>query len=398
MNAALALDRARLLEVESEIPKLEAHLAALHSEKESIHRRLDEYTYPVLTLPNEIVTEIFIHYLPPYPDHPPLIGSGSPTYLLGICRLWRNVALHSPALWRSIRLRWPSNQELETTKAWLQRSGGCPVSLCINFKTSEDAGPEVASSLLQMALAHHSRWEYIEFWYLAPHFLLSICVSAPNLVRLQLHGDYIAPDSTSAQQTISLHNAELLRVVYLWEIPYGITSLPWNQLTSLVLRGTTFTAATPILKIAQNLRSCKLSLIGIGEGIHVQLPQLEFMSVTSDVHHLTHNDTGLALFTLPSLRKLEIDQRLLGVHAVERLKAFISRSRCSLERLRIGFLTDESVVNACCIAFPFVDVDSIDYRPHISWLENEEYWDHATGSSQGTSMTGSDSDLEADSD
>ncbi|KAJ7073844.1 hypothetical protein C8F01DRAFT_1271771, partial [Mycena amicta] len=396
-----AVDRARLIEVESEIQKLKEHLAALRSERTEIRQRLDEYAYPVLTVPNEIITEIIMHYLPLYPDHPPLLGPGSPTYLLGICRLWRNVALHSPALWRSIRLRRSSNQHLELTKAWLQRSGGCLVSLCFNFETSEAAGPEVANSLLQVALAHHSRWEYIEFLYLAPHLLPLTCLLAPNLVQLQLHMALIAPNSISAQQTISLHNAELLRVVCLWGIPYGIISLPWNQLTSLVLRETTFTDATRILQTVQNLHSCKLYLKRTGEGIHVHLPRLEFMSLIAAHSPARLDDTDLGAFTLPALRKLEIDE---GVNAaVEQLKSLISRSKCRLERLRIVRMwgTGPSL-EPYRTTFPLIDVDHIDFwQCSVSWqLEKEEYWNHAPakGSSRGSLMSGSDSDSEADSD
>ncbi|KAJ7073879.1 hypothetical protein C8F01DRAFT_1098606 [Mycena amicta] len=190
--AARAADRARLSEVQAKIQNFETHLAALRIEEEDIRRRLDKSTYPVLTLPNEIVAEIFVHYLPAYPDHPPLVGPGSPTYLLGICRLWRSIALHSPALWRAIQVgdtgcEGVDEQDLEVAKHWLQRSGASPVSLHFHFGHDSRWGAELRSSLVQIAVAHHSRWQYISFRFLPHDLLPSICVSAPRLVQFKIH-------------------------------------------------------------------------------------------------------------------------------------------------------------------------------------------------------------------
>jgi hypothetical protein len=42
-----------------------------------------------LTLPNEIVSEIFVHFVPPYPESPAFTGILSPATLSQICRQWR---------------------------------------------------------------------------------------------------------------------------------------------------------------------------------------------------------------------------------------------------------------------------------------------------------------------
>ncbi|KAK6985206.1 hypothetical protein R3P38DRAFT_2574952, partial [Favolaschia claudopus] len=68
-------------------------------------KRLNAYIYPVLILPTEIVFEIFVHFLPPYPHPPPLAGFNSPTSLAQICRQWRDIAFATPGLWRAIDLR-----------------------------------------------------------------------------------------------------------------------------------------------------------------------------------------------------------------------------------------------------------------------------------------------------
>ncbi|KAJ7073862.1 hypothetical protein C8F01DRAFT_3903 [Mycena amicta] len=387
MNAALGSARVRLSEIEGEIRRFEAQLAILRSERTEIRQRLDEYTYPVLTLPNEITTEIFVHYLPPYPDHPPLAGLGSPTHLLGICRLWRSIALHSPELWRAIELDFgegrPDSVLVEVAKAWLHRSGSSPLSLRVDFSTVPVGPPE--DSLLQAVIAHRSRWEHVDL-RVPPAELSLISGPSPRLVRFTL--------TTTWGQTvpiISLQNAHLLRSVSLWNVAHnpGTSTLPWDQLTSLSLRNTTLVDCAPILPMAVNLLRCKLFFHGTAEGIRVQVPRLEVFSLITRSDDDDLRTTGIDAFTLPSLRKLEVG--ILGVDAVEQLQSLISRSECRLERLRIVSRPSEHagdlVALACHIAFPLADVDVIDYwrfSDTFNWkapVEREEYWDLVTDSS-----------------
>nr|GAT59152.1 predicted protein [Mycena chlorophos] len=89
----------------------------------------DAFFSPILNLPPEIVTEIFISYLPPYPDRPRLLYfDESPLALTGICGRWRHIALSSPALWRAVKLvpyanKLEENQLVQLIKTFLDRSG-----------------------------------------------------------------------------------------------------------------------------------------------------------------------------------------------------------------------------------------------------------------------------------
>lgn len=57
MLAGLAEDRARIADLEAQILDLE-------TQKAVVQERLDAYKYPVSTLPNEIISEIVVHFLP----------------------------------------------------------------------------------------------------------------------------------------------------------------------------------------------------------------------------------------------------------------------------------------------------------------------------------------------
>jgi hypothetical protein len=80
------------------------YLRALDARRKVLKAHLDAYIYPVLTLPNEIVSEIFLHTLPSaLSDHCPSSTQG-PLLLGQICRKWREIALFTPALWSNIAL------------------------------------------------------------------------------------------------------------------------------------------------------------------------------------------------------------------------------------------------------------------------------------------------------
>ncbi|KAJ7864883.1 hypothetical protein B0H13DRAFT_2671116 [Mycena leptocephala] len=85
----LAADRARIAALAARIEHLERSLAALRTEKALAEKPLDDYKYPVLTLPNEIISEIFLHFLPNYPSAATYRNAGNSA---GIHALWRAIA------------------------------------------------------------------------------------------------------------------------------------------------------------------------------------------------------------------------------------------------------------------------------------------------------------------
>ncbi|KAJ6610399.1 hypothetical protein B0H10DRAFT_1754619, partial [Mycena sp. CBHHK59/15] len=73
-------------------------LGELEESRNAIQTQLDSIlTYPILNLPVELVSEIFIHCLPTGNVRPK--RSQAPLVLLSICRAWRQIALSTPSLW-----------------------------------------------------------------------------------------------------------------------------------------------------------------------------------------------------------------------------------------------------------------------------------------------------------
>ncbi|KAJ7225238.1 hypothetical protein B0H12DRAFT_277076 [Mycena haematopus] len=161
MLSSMEANRVLFSDLEARIMDLERSLAALHAEQDLVQERLDAYKYPVLTLPDELISEIFIHFLPIYPAAPSLIGPASPTSLTHICRHWREIAQAIPALWRAIKFVYKSDdimsyeQRLYICDAWITRSRSCPLSIYMDIDDDDGVFPEA----LAMVTA---RWEHLK--------------------------------------------------------------------------------------------------------------------------------------------------------------------------------------------------------------------------------------------
>ncbi|KAJ7778868.1 hypothetical protein B0H14DRAFT_327338 [Mycena olivaceomarginata] len=281
MLSYMEADRARLIETEIQILDLENQMAGLArslsqlcAEKMAAQERLDAYKYPVLELPNEIVSEIFVHFLPVYPHPPPLTGIRSPTWLTLICRKWREVALATPALWRAIGLTGhiPYEQQNQISEIWIKRTGSGPLSIKINNT--------YLSEMIPAVVAHRARWEYLH---------LRVYVSALSKI---IGPDASAPPFTfearrrSRGKHLQFHDMPQLRTVVLdvCDFAGSVMALPWGQLTSLRLDYLHPSDCVPILQQTTNLIHCGLHLRTHDSHVHsgpdITLPFLESLTLT----------------------------------------------------------------------------------------------------------------------
>ncbi|KAJ7659349.1 hypothetical protein DFH06DRAFT_1297437 [Mycena polygramma] len=278
MLAALEADRARVADLGLRILDLERSLSALRTEQAFVQERLDSYTYPVLTLPTDIVSEIFINCLPAYPLCSYLMSSQSPPILLShICHDWREVALATPRLWRA--MKFPSRRAsfLDQVDLWLSRSRSCALSIDIN----DGPGFGSVSDGIAAVLSHRDRWEHAKL-RLHPVHLNTFKGPLPLLRHLNL------ALSSNTNEFMAFRDAPLLRTVTL---NYGYASmaniiLPWAQLTSLTLDRVLPQQCYPVLQRTPNLvhLSCILSSRDAPNdstyrGPDIELPYLESMEL-----------------------------------------------------------------------------------------------------------------------
>ncbi|KAJ6513512.1 hypothetical protein DFH09DRAFT_852492, partial [Mycena vulgaris] len=69
----------------------------LNNEKTVAQNSIHHITYPILTIPVELTSEIFLRCLPDEPQLPSV--SVAPMLLGAICRDWRSIAHGYPRLW-----------------------------------------------------------------------------------------------------------------------------------------------------------------------------------------------------------------------------------------------------------------------------------------------------------
>ncbi|KAJ6481833.1 hypothetical protein C8R45DRAFT_1100240 [Mycena sanguinolenta] len=353
MLGHLEADRARLAELKARILDLErsfaemraenakaqerldarAAIAELRAEKEIAQQRLDSYKYPVSTLPDEIIAEIFIQFLPIYPICPPLVGSLSPTSLTQVCRRWRAVAIATPALWRAILIEFSRGygleqyQILQLVGAWLGRSGSYPLSIDM------DCAAKNLPDILSTIVPHRARWEHLNLIIDAdplPHLFDG---PMPLLRHLDLSLFECRPFELRAVDVPQLRSVKVLRD--------PVAALPWAQLTSLVLWTVTPSMVVSILHQAPRLVCCVLGLLSQQTPFaasHISLRCLETLALIGRHGNAEDLFTNLSAAVL---RRLEFQEGILGTNSIELLTAFISMSM-KLEEIKIIRGTDST--------------------------------------------------------
>ncbi|KAK7048898.1 F-box domain-containing protein [Favolaschia claudopus] len=353
-RALLAQKQAEIFDIEAQMAALARTLAAARDAQQLIWEGLQSYKYPVLSLPNEVVCEIFVHTIPPYPEPPLPFSDCSPTVLTRICRQWRELAVETPRLWRTISLLNPRKslepqQAFRIASLWLKRSGSCPLSI-----RADDLNP-----VLSVLLPERMRWEHLKLHVDDPTDMQE--GPFPLLRSLDL---ILMPKNAATPFLLPSQSAPLLRSVRIFAQNGGTIDLPWAQLTSLML----YLQRTPgfrrILRQTRHLVHCTLycpfsDTDGLGSEIH--LPHLEFLTFTGGAIK-----DFLGSLLAPNLQALHVPEPSLGSQPIDTLKSFISKSNCKLKEMQIVSEAAISSEDAYRAAFPSVPRVTVSDRRCVS--------------------------------
>ncbi|KAJ7482006.1 hypothetical protein FB451DRAFT_139952 [Mycena latifolia] len=310
--------------------QLNTLIAALSAERQRLLAHSDSIVYPVLSLPPEIASLIFIHCIPPSEILPHPSPIEAPLLLTQICRQWRDIAVDTPELWQSIAL--VDTRSVEVFKTWLSRSGNYPLNFSLNC-----VDPIHAARLIDACLPHAGRWQDVEL-ALPVNVLRRFDGATPMLmlrkISLSLRGPF------SRQAGIHIHpiaasDAPLLRFATVTTYPDLEFDLPWAQLTSLTFGRLDAADCFAILKSCPNLVTLDISTTGTRSGPRpaeppITLSSLESFTFPSDfcsaVRHLR----------LPQLTHIYIRETVFfdTDHAQE-LRSLISLSSAVIHRLSL---------------------------------------------------------------
>ncbi|KAJ7353202.1 hypothetical protein DFH08DRAFT_1077458 [Mycena albidolilacea] len=348
-RVARAADRGRIADIEAQILELERTISSLYKEKNSLRDRLATYTYPLLTLPSEIVSTIFLHFLPNFPAHPPPIGLLSPYLLCQICRQWRHIAFATPPLWSVISLslgkvrRLP--HKLRYLTASLKRSGSCLISFKLESQIVDN------SKVAQIIIDYGARWEYLELSSQSLHFPANVELRLPFVRGLKLGG------FVQGLTAISLVAPSLRQIALKSYHDHNSSFLPWSQLTVISVNQIQLDQYSHLIHQLVNIIYCHLSICHRGKLSlrNATLSHLETLILDDWVLPDHTMSRILGCLTLPALRRLQVRETFFtGDDPVNPLVSLVARSGCNLRELSV--LDTNMPHQKYCDAFPVASI------------------------------------------
>ncbi|KAF7314370.1 F-box domain-containing protein [Mycena kentingensis (nom. inval.)] len=357
------------------IHALDTKVAALLTQRRDLESRLEHAVRlqsPVLRLPSELLSEIFVNgVLGNARDAEEEEESGTsgpvmlPTLML-VCRYWFEVALATPCLWARISVS--PLHSLEQARRKLARSSSCPLDININFGPRTDFSATATSGIMEqvvrsMDLFSPAIWRIKSFRLSVPnrpqaHAVLVRCqTDAPLLEVLSIRVFHALQDDNYSVPPLPLFNGRTPR---LRSCSFTSFNFAWDIRLVAHLRvlklGGYFNAHTPsantllgILRESPHLEELalrNLSDVECALGPCVTSEELEFPTLTKIVHlprlkRVSFYCAGVALsrqlmaqFSFPSLESLELCY-LENVTPILQLVYTQALTRLPLRRLRI---------------------------------------------------------------
>ncbi|KAJ7747762.1 hypothetical protein B0H16DRAFT_1461854 [Mycena metata] len=307
---------------------------------------MDSSVYPVLTLPTEITSEIFVWCLPPtLPELDSESKNGPqsalpPLLFLWVCREWRAIALSTPRLWTYLHLNLGEEMlesEVETLiNDWFCRAGSCPLTFSVRGWHRMHAyaaevisiavrryAPQLQSVCLQLESTHFRRMglggsESLKF---------------PILENLAISLPFVPDTGEVAPSKIFLDAPRLRQVSFTYRAAPGMFLLPYDQLFKLTCQAPGDECLALILE-APFLQELTCSA-------DADSPSSSTVTVT---HHRLHTlrliggsaTDFLGHLCLPALETLHLSLDIFSFPEKRILLAFLQRSP-SLRRFSTGY-------------------------------------------------------------
>ncbi|KAJ7277529.1 hypothetical protein C8J57DRAFT_1126849 [Mycena rebaudengoi] len=259
--------RDELAELEISIAHHQSCSQELESHKAAVQEQLAAYAYPILTLPPEIGSEIFLQCLPRDIVDP--IPSEVPLSLLGICRAWDTLALSTPALWTHLDIDIDSDDDLshlglsdpekleEFIRTWFARGRSLPLSFSFTGKLDR----------MNEILHDHAAYLGDFHLYTTEECLLGLRGGAtfPMLRELEIEDLKMSIRSNATLDSDVFRNAPHLRTLRLIDVPPSLFTFPWSQLTKFVGIGIDVAGCLSVLRKSSSLRELEFRRGTLGD-------------------------------------------------------------------------------------------------------------------------------------
>ncbi|KAJ7151860.1 hypothetical protein C8R43DRAFT_1190435 [Mycena crocata] len=304
------VQRARLTETRRKIIAFQDELERLEKERQELENLLETFGYPVLTVPPELVSKIFLECLDPpgwaSKRHAPLL-------LAQICRQWRDILLSTPGLWNSISLEFyqnysddypdTSDSDCKLMRMWFHRAGATPLFIRLTCSDCCEAFPP---NILSTIGEFSQRWGRLEM-ELPSRDLANHTRESHHLTQLPMY-----PDAPALRELHLFHWSDLagLRLASpsLTTLEIGV-AIPLDQWSA------TLRHFPNLQHLMATLKWQQASLMELQN-----LPPLETLIISTSTWGTTN---PLPTLTLPHLRRLRHKLRLSDYCALEYLSLSI---------------------------------------------------------------------------
>lgn len=352
-----------IFSLKSDMDRLLSAVMQLRDRHNKIQKYIDDHEAliaPVRHLPDEIMTEIFIHCLPPHskPDGSSSGRRGALLALTQVCSRWRSVAISSAELWSSLRIDFKETnlaRSVSVMESWLARSSQYPLLFGLHSLQCQTGWS--IRTVFNAVSPFFNRFEHLTLH--VPATFLDELVQGkdtfPLLQSLRIQLRSSAKHLNQPPWNI-LDNSPRLRAVHLHHVLPSQFILPWAQLTHFESGrniGIQSTVCLDIIKSAPNLRHCSFEDVvenDIPTGAPFLHPNLRFFRFSADTCQV-----GLFKYlAFPALSSIELECGSDTIDAEEERFAhefigFILRSACHIERFvaktKFSFTYLEEILN-----------------------------------------------------
>ncbi|KAJ6456420.1 hypothetical protein C8R45DRAFT_1034425 [Mycena sanguinolenta] len=346
---------AEILEIQALLVEPLSHLRSLDVRIADLQKAIDElaqeragvkaYVHahqallsPIRRLPLDILEEIFVACLPTHRNCV-MSASEAPVLLGRICSSWRAISLATPRLWARLhivkpeRAHWPTShlhvyerlqaQRVEITKAWLDRSGQCPLAISLFGGARPDpTWTEPPSALvLQTLIPFASRWRDISLTTTFSDLRTLSTITendVPMLKTLEISEHYPPAEAPATRWgsfgLLRAPNISSFTFVGLNADPLTFP-LQWDHLLFLSLRtppvsSMTSEMAVRILSRCSRLQTCQLvvnnAAVEESQGTIPEFPHLQSLEITSVGIPINTAGGLLSRISLPKLQHLTL--------------------------------------------------------------------------------------------
>lgn len=280
-------------------------------------------------LPPELLAEIFERTIPAFSSDS-LTDSWEAPWIIGqVSSFWRRLVLSLPYVWSSISVNTYRKHTIPKLKVALARSRAAPLTIYLFFS-------QRMTEVYRLLCNERRRWKSIDITLQG-----SSRVTAQQFHPLLASGaDYPILESFHLAMNVNLPERFLDRAPMLHDVrlamgrsPLQTNAIPWSRLTNFITTFLTVEQLFVILREAPQLDTLKV--YGYRK-TNVTSPLV--LVHASLATFLVPDISPFSFFTLPALTDLYV-RYPTDRNDADIFSAFVSRSDCPLESLRLSFDT-----------------------------------------------------------